>query len=513
MRGTIRCLLHNLSLKLLLFFIIIWSMKVSALTELDYHLGQSKYGDSTISEDESFHGSSSALLSVDRNGNYIRISITVDEPLSLGDLNQLSMWLNPQSGNGNLQLELFLDGDGDGGYSSDNSRDARLRSVRQSWSELKMSPSRWNELDGFDLIYEKYADKAFPAGSLDECRERLKGKSIVRLYITIYKDGNVPRTSVYVDYIKLGDQIISFEPLEDEDIKKGPKSVSPGSQITYTITYGNNNLVPTDVVVSEQYDPRTLFLEANPAPDPGTNNVWTFHQLPPGAHGQIKVKVKTRSHACKANIRGEVYGNGYTIASGKLSTNFDSYPVTNSVTIAAGEFKFSASATTAVREIEGSNLEYSEHGTGLYSCRGTLAYSPSSISVYRDINGSLGAVDLMQDSISMQGAWFARLRGENEVRDIHWFDRYYQGSFLNLSSRLQLAKSQSFLETYAHFAGSADRTSKWSNVIADQRFSGEFTLTNEARARWSNKSIRSQDDGLDCCPLIEGWQEAQSESS
>lgn len=512
MRDSIRRLLHHFPLKLILFFIIIWTMKVSALTELDYHLGQSKYGDSSISEDESFHGTSSALLSVDRKGNYIRVSITMDEPLSMGDLNQLSMWLNPQSGNGNLQLELFLDGDGDGGYDSDSSRDARLRSVRESWSELGMSSSRWNELDGFDLIYEKYGDKAFPAGSMNECQERLKGKSIVRLYITIYKDGNAPKTSVYIDYIKLGAQIISFEPLEDEDMKKGPKSVSPGGQITYTITYGNNNLVPTDVVVSEQYDPRTFFLEASPAPDTGTNDVWTFHQLPPGAHGQIIVKVKTRRHACKANIKGEVSGDGYAFASGTLSTNFDSYPVTNSVTISAGEFKFSASATTTVREIEGSILEYNEHGSGLYSCRNTLAYSPSSISVYRDFNGSLGAVSLLQDSISIQCAWFASLRGENEVRDIHWYDRYYQGSFLNLSSRLQLAKSQSFLETYAHFAGSADRTSKWSNVVTDQRFSGEFTLTKEARAKWSNKSLRSQDDELDCCPLIQGWQEPKSEA-
>ena len=171
-------------------------MKASALTELDYHLGQSKYGDSSISEDESFHGTSSALLSVDRNGNYIRISITMDEPLSIGDLSQLSMWLNPQFGNGNLQLELFLDGDGDGRYDSHNSRDANLRSVRESWSELGMSSSSWNELDGVDLIYEKYGDKAFPAGSLDECRERLSGKSIVRLYINIYQDRNVPKTSV-----------------------------------------------------------------------------------------------------------------------------------------------------------------------------------------------------------------------------------------------------------------------------------------------------------------------------
>ena len=35
-----------------------------------------------------------------------------------------------------------------------------------------MSNLTWNELDGFDLEYEKYKDKDFLPGSLDDCKEQ-----------------------------------------------------------------------------------------------------------------------------------------------------------------------------------------------------------------------------------------------------------------------------------------------------------------------------------------------------
>jgi hypothetical protein len=123
-------------------------MTAFALTSLDYHLGQSKYGDASISKEESFHGSSSADLSVDSKGSYIRVSVYMDEPMPLSDLDLLSMWVNPQVGDGDVQLELFLDGDGDGSYDSHSSKDARIRSLKESWSEagLSFSQCEWMNL-------------------------------------------------------------------------------------------------------------------------------------------------------------------------------------------------------------------------------------------------------------------------------------------------------------------------------------------------------------------------------
>ena len=493
-------------LLLVLNFLILWTLTTSALTNLDYHLGQSKYGNAFVSEEESFHGPNSAKLSVDNKGNYIRIPIYMDEPMPLDDLNLLSMWINPQAGNGKIQLELFLDGDGDESYDSASSSDLSLRSLQKTWSDLEMSYSQWNELDGFDLEYEKYGDKNFTSGSLEDCISKLDGKSVVKLYITIYKDKNIPNTSMFIDYIKIGDEIISFEPLEDEDVKKAPKSVSQGGQITYTITYGNNQLEPVDLVVREDYDLRTIFIEAYPMPDPGTNNVWTFPNLPPGAHGQIVIKMKTSKPTCKAKIEGEVSGLGYASTDGFLSTNSESYQVTNNVAITSGEYNFTDSTTTAVRPIVGSTLNYGEHGSGFYHAKEELAYSPASIHLEREINGSRVPVFLnfSKHFIPIQGSWFADLKAENGVRDIRWSDSYYQASLINLSSRVQLGKTLSYLETSSRFVGILDRSTEWPGGITDQRLVGDFTLQGKARWRQSNKTVSPEKEGLDCCPLIPG---------
>ena len=290
-------LLHSeRSLILLVIFIIffqIWVLNAYCLTNLDYHLSTSKYADTSISDQIGFHGSNSADLSVDKKGTYTRISIYLDDPMPMEELDLLSMWVNPQLGNGKIQIELFLDGDGSNSYDSKNSKDARVRSISRSWSDLGMSYSQWNEVDGFDLNFEEYGDKSVPIGSLDDFRSRMKGLGVVRIYITLNKDPKVPETTAFIDYIKIGDEIISFEPLEDEDIKDGPKTATPGGQITYTITYGNNQLQPTNLVVNEEYDPRTVFIDSYPRPDPGTNNIWTFRNLPPGSHGQIKIIMRT----------------------------------------------------------------------------------------------------------------------------------------------------------------------------------------------------------------------------
>ncbi len=505
MKGTSNIIRLFVLLQMSLLFLIFLISITSALTNIDYHLGQSKYGDAFISGEESFHGSNSAKLSVDSKGNYIRLSVYIDNPLPLDSLDLFSMWVNPEIGNGKVQIELFLDGDNDGNYDRDSSSDTNLRSLQESWTEMGMSNSCWSELDGFDRKYEKYGDKSFPIGSLDECISELDGKRIVKVYITIYKDKTSPNTTTFIDYIKIGDEIISFEPLENEDIKDGPKSVSQGGQITYTITYGNNQLDPVDLVVKEEYDLLTIFVDAQPKPDPGTNNIWTFRNLPPGAHGQIKIKMKTTKPAAKAKIEGEVSGLGYTSVNGLLSTNSESYQVTNNVAIYAGEYNFTDSVMTIVKPIEGSTLSYGEHGPGLYHAQEQMAFSPVSISAKREINVCIQeSANISILSTPIQGSWFADLKAENRIRDIRWIEKYSQASLVNLSSRVQLGKTLSYIETTSNFSGIMDRSGEWPGGIADQRFMGNFTLRSLARWRQSSKSTSPVDEGLDCCPQILG---------
>ena len=496
------------SLIFLLMFIIfseIWIFNGCGLTNLDYHLSKSKYAEASISEETGYHGSNSAGLSVVNKGTYSRVSIYLDDPMPLEELGQMSMWVNPQLGNGKIQLDLFLDGDGNDRYESKNSQDARIRSLGKSWSDLGVSPSQWNKLDVFELDFEKYGDKSVPIGYLEELRGRLNGQEVVRIYITLYKDPKVPETTAFLDYIKIGDEIITFEPLEDEDIKEGPKSATPGGQITYTITYGNNRLQPVDLVVREQYDSRTVFIDSYPRPDPGTNNIWTFRDLPPGSHGQIKVIMKTVKPAARADINGGVQGTGFTSTRGKLSTDFEGYTVTNNVQISSGEFRFTDSVTTLIKPIVGSTLLFGEHGSGAYRAEEQLDYNSVSITAKRDILASSAPVhlNLSRRSIALNGSWAAGLRAENDYRDLRWSDEYSQTSLLNLSYKTSLGKTLSYLETSGQITGIADRSIEWPEGFTDQRLAGNFTV--EGKARWKRTSSRvspPSKDELSCCVLI-----------
>jgi len=490
-----------LPLYLLWALLLMLIINCVSLTDLDYHLGKSKYGDVELSDEESFHGDTSAELSVSDKGTYIRISVYMDQPISLDDLDLLSMWVDPESGDGQIQFDLFMDGDGDGSYDSKDSNDTRIRSLKESWSERGMLFDEWNELDGFDLTYEKYGDKGFPVGSLESCRERLSGQKVVKLYITLYKDKNVPMTSAFIDYLKIADQIISFEPLEKEAIKDGPASVSPGGTITYTITYGNNLLEPVDLVIREDYDPATSFVKADPEPDPGTTNVWTIRGLSPGKHGQIVVKLATTKPSCKAEISGKVSGSGFTSVREDLSTEVQSYDVTNTVTLACSEFNITASATTAVRPIKGSILNYETHGSGLYKSQELLGYSPTKIVAYREIVGSSAPewLNISLEPLVFRGSWYARQSWENKPRDLSWSESYYQARLLNLSFRTQLTKSLTYQETASHFIGMADRNSLLNGATIVQMFAGNYTLKSKATAAWSSKRPSTSKSWLDFC--------------
>jgi len=66
-----------------------------------------------------------------------------------------------------------------------------------------------------------------------------------------------------------------------------------GEDLFYFINYSNFGTAPAeDVVITETYDDRVTFLSANPAPRPGTNNVWEFGDLLVGQGGSITVRVR-----------------------------------------------------------------------------------------------------------------------------------------------------------------------------------------------------------------------------
>ncbi len=490
------------SILAVLILLMMFSTPAAGLTDLDWRLGSSKYSNASVSNETAFHGASCADLSVDNKGTTVRAQIYLDEPMPLEEIDLLSLWVNPGAGNGKVQIEFYLDGDESGVYESKDPQDARIRSISRSWSELGFSPGQWNELDGFGLEFEKYGDKKFPHGRLKDFKELLEGQEVVRIYITLYKDSKAPVTSALIDYIRIGDEIISFEPLEEEEVKDGPKSATAGGKITYTITYGNNDFQPANLVVQENYDPRTVFIESNPAPDPGSNNRWTIPALAPGEHGQITVVMKTVKPAARADITGGVRGTGFASTRGMLSNDFDSYIITNNVLISAGNSSFSASVDTAIRPVVGSTLDYSEHGTGSYQAEEELDYRSSSISAERRVSASESPCTLILShnrSIALEESWSAGVRVQNNYRDLGWWDRYHQASSINLSYKTNLGKTLSYLETSARFNGTAERSGSWFGGYIDQRLAGNFTQEGEARWRFASKKTSGQSlDELDC---------------
>ncbi|MEW5767040.1 MAG: hypothetical protein AB1797_05345, partial [bacterium] len=77
-----------------------------------------------------------------------------------------------------------------------------------------------------------------------------------------------------------------------------PDPVESGGSLTYTVMVSNAdtaNETATNVVVSETYDPKTIFISANPATDDGTNHQWTFNRLSPGESQVITINLKAAS--------------------------------------------------------------------------------------------------------------------------------------------------------------------------------------------------------------------------
>ncbi|MGV8174849.1 MAG: hypothetical protein ACP5OU_04030 [Methanothrix sp.] len=358
-----------------------------------------------------------------------------------------------------------------------------------------MDLSKWNELDGFDLDYNGNR-------GLDNITKDMGDRLITKIWITI-NNSKKTNTIAYLDYINIAGDIISFEPLEEEDVKDGPSSASAGGLITYTITYGNNMMEPVDVVVTEDYDSETGFISADPPPDHGTVDTWTFHDLPPGAHGQIKIKVRSRKPSAKASISGSVSGEGYTCVQGVLSTEKKATSVKNTVYISAGDFNFTQSVYTNIRPVIGFVLQYGEHGSGSYHSVEKLKYSPTSIILSRDFQaaGSFARMNLTGNrSLSLRGGWAGVLRAENDYRDIIWSDRYSEGRRLNLSYDARLGKSISSLKTDASIEGLADRRALWPGGFSETYLAGDFNLTGEAEWRWANKTVPRDKEWLGCCP-------------
>jgi|WetSurMetagenome_2_1015567.scaffolds.fasta_scaffold01428_7 large repetitive protein len=145
------------------------------------------------------------------------------------------------------------------------------------------------------------------------------------------------------------------------------KEVWPGATIGYTITY-QSSVDLTNVVITEQASSDLLFLSASPAPDQGTDNVWSIGNLAAGQKGTLSVffQVKNASNLSFFS-RSSVSGSGFVSSYSRLSTETKSQGLKNNVTLTCKEFTpVSTSYTVKLRESDATSLLRMEHGSGEY---------------------------------------------------------------------------------------------------------------------------------------------------
>jgi len=147
------------------------------------------------------------------------------------------------------------------------------------------------------------------------------------------------------------------------------KEVWPGATIGYTITYENLvNLPLTQVTITEQASSDLIFVSASPAPDQGTDNIWSIGDLAPRGKGTINVffQVKTTTNLSFLS-QSSVSGSGFTNSYRRLSTETESQGLENSVTLTCKEFSpISTSYFVKLRNSDGTSLLKTEHGSGEY---------------------------------------------------------------------------------------------------------------------------------------------------
>jgi len=496
--------IDNIMQKVGMFLALIISLSLvvisSGLTDIDYRLTKSKSGNSSITGENSFHGPSSAKISVIKTSK--SIGINLKKPLPIEDLDRLSMWIDPAAGEGDLALTIYLDGDGDDKYSSKSGADARLYTTKASWDKLGLVPGQWNELDAFDQLFKKTGDSKLKGG-LSSFKSLMSGKRITKVSITLYKDGNVT-TIYYLDFIKVGSQVISFEPLEKKQVKTGPKSASYSGTMTYTITYGNTYYMPLDIKVIEEYDPRTAFMEASIPPDPGTTNIWTIKQVPPGVFGQIKIKMKVLKPKVEADISGHVEGDGYTAVRRVFSTGLEPYQISNRVTISSSVFNLTGSTTTAVRSALGSSVEFSEHGAGIYRSTEALSYDTPNMSMAQELSATRAPVqvDLGGYHLASNGSWFAKREVRVPAVCGLLRENYLSADSLSLNSsawtRGTKSKSLAYMAEDSRFKGIALYDYKWNGTGASEMMAGSFRVVHREKAVYYRTHSITKDSWLNC---------------
>ena len=452
---------------------------------IDYRLGKSKYGEATISNENAFHGPHSAMFSVQDKKKYIRLMIYLDDPIPLEEVDDFCMQMLPLSGAGDIEIRLYLDVNGDGKYTSKKSAgDNWIKSRANIWDEVNSSESEWSELNAFDSRFAYQDRNKEEIGDLAGCQDHFGGAGVVRIWITLYGMDETGG-SCLIDYLKLGGYLLSFESFEDLETKKGtPRRISQNGKITYTITYGNDLMVPlTNLVIVEDYDPRMTLLSADPPPDTGTNNVWTIGTVPPGSYSKIVLVMKMVKQNFVADVGGRVSGTGFVSVRRRFTTERSPHTIINQVRISCDQFEKRGSVATPVKPIVGTTLSFSEHGSGSYNSEEVLIYRSSRMKMGREFDAVQTPAVLNLSfgrALAYNSSWYASHICMDEKRGSIIRERYLYADRLNCTGLAEVRSTRLILDSESNFSGMAiyeiESHTKSRDAAITSVFEGSYSL-------------------------------------
>ncbi|NOR77251.1 MAG: DUF11 domain-containing protein, partial [Methanophagales archaeon] len=262
-----------------------------------------------------------------------------------------------------------------------------------------------------------------------------------------------------------------------------PTTVAPGGLVTYTIKCSNSGVANlTNVTITEDYPEGLTFISADPAPDPGTNNMWTIGLLPVGEFRTITIKVKVPdSRDISFTETGSVTGEGFVMVSKELSTEQDPYTLKNVVTIECAETDpVTASAFTTVSG-PGTSLEITECGSGNYKSEEilNLATKNKSIDLQKSTEAEYQPTSFnFSDSFSVvfTTRWMQDICSKNMVLGDVMHKKIKDATYIKDDTKTEMGAYGTSMEFDSSFYGAAHIGTVSKDVTTSEDYIGEFEI-------------------------------------
>ena len=263
-----------------------------------------------------------------------------------------------------------------------------------------------------------------------------------------------------------------------------PTTVAPGGNVTYTINYTNTGTVPLhNVVITEYYPKGVTFISADPAPDAGTNNVWTIGTLLPGESGTIVIKVKVPEPIdLSFTETGSVIGEGLVMVTKDLSTEQKPYSLRNRVTLSCDELApVSRYATTKVSGVPGTSLGITESGSGVYSSdeildletkNKTIILKKTTHAEYKPTSFNFSD----SFSVNFTNKWKQDICSRNMEIDAAIHKKISDATYIDDETISRVDKDKSIMNFDSSFNGSMYIGARTKNTEISETYIGEFDV-------------------------------------